>query len=172
MANVFFIPHVTLPAPAGYVTVTNGNPVYFTGDGAGITFERRHPVFDITDFKTLESAGFPACFHVFPGQTGGADSPHDLVVGRDDYIYAEFFLQRFDYTLIKSHASLEKYGWLDIFPGGDIAEIVAYQRTAKSVDDIPGRMPRLLFVNHVGLGENGTAPGDIYRRFALQSFPG
>src|SRR4030042_474631 len=154
-----YFPLIALPAPASHHPVALGNPDDFTGGGAGTTLERGSIIFNLADIESPEAAAIRRYSRVFMHQQSRTDSSHDLVVGRHDDIRLKLLPQRPDDAPVESDASLEHHRRLYFLARTDIAEVIAHQRPAETVNNVFHIVSHLLLMHHVRLGENGTAAG-------------
>ena len=101
-------------------------------------------------------------------QQGSANSSHNLMVGWDNNFHTEFFPESPDYRLVEGDPALEHDWRLDVFAQPHIAEVVAHQSLAETVEDIFNPVPHLLLVHHVRFRKDGAASGDAHRGTARQ----
>ena len=125
-------------------------------------------VLGIADTEPLEFGRKPALDYLFMNQQCCAYRSHNLMVGRYNYLGAEFLSKSLYNAFVEGYSALESYRGLDLFPQADIVDVVAHQGLAQSIDNVLDAISHLLFVNHVRFGENGASPRNVNRVLALQ----
>ena len=95
-----------------------------------MALEGRGVVYHLADIEAAETAGILVLRRGFMSEQSCADSAHNFMVGRDDYIGFKLLPQRPDNPLIKGNPTLKHDGGLYILTGADIAQIVTHQSAA------------------------------------------